>query len=515
MDGSPMRSFSQVRVFLYVDGLRAQQELRMKSNGLPSSVIAMMALFSACLPAHGQVPVVTYDLVIHGGRVIDPETGLDAIRDVGITGNTIAAVSTEKLHGKRILDAGGLIVSPGFIDLHQHGQEPEDYRLKAFDGVTSALEMEIGARDISTYLSERSGGALINYGATANYDAARATAFHTPVPQGEILPHAGPGTNDPATPEQIQQIESILREQIHAGALGVGMGIQYVPGANHAEVIQIFQLAASYHLPVYTHVRSAGAIDPGSVEAVGEVIAAAAVTGASLHVVHINSSCLKLAPLCLQMVAGARARGLDVTSEAYPYIAGMTQINAALFNPGWQEKFGITYHDLALPDTGERLTRERFEQLHADPKPQTVLLFMNDETTVDNDIRNPLVMIASDGVRGHPREAGTYCRILARYVREQRSLTLSDAVRKMSLMPAQRLAASTPVGARKGRIQPGADADIVVFDLTTVTDHSTYGHPDETSTGMRYVLVQGVPIIEDGKLLSNKLPGKSITATPH
>jgi N-acyl-D-aspartate/D-glutamate deacylase len=486
----------------------------MKSN-LSSFVIAMMALSSISLPAFGQGPTVAYDLVIHGGRVIDPETGLNAIRDVGITGNTIAAVSSEELHGKRIFNADGLIVSPGFIDLHQHGQEAEDYRLKAFDGVTSALEMEIGARNVSTYLSERAGGTLINYGATANYDSARATAFHTPVPKGEILPHAGPGTNDPATPEQIQQIESILREQIQAGALGVGMGIQYVPGANRAEVIQIFQLAASYHLPVYTHVRSAGATDPGSIEAVGEVIAAAAVTGAPLHIVHINSSCLKLAPLCLQMVAGARARGLDVTTEAYPYVAGMTQINSALFNPGWQEKFGISYHDLALPDTGERLTRERFEQLHADPKPQGVLLFMNDDTTVDNDIRNPLIMIASDGERGHPREAGTYCRILARYVREQKSLTLSDAVRKMSFMPAQRLAASTPVGARKGRIQPGADADIVVFDLATVADRSTYSHPVETSTGMKYVLVQGVPIIEDGKLVSNKLPGRPITTTQH
>ncbi len=463
--------------------------------------------------ATGQLRSETYDLVIHGGRVIDPETGLDAIRDVGILGSTISAVSSEVLRGKRIINAEGLVVSPGFIDLHQHGQTPEDYRLKAFDGVTSALEMEIGARDISAFLTERSGGALINYGATANYDAARASAFHDEVPEGEILPHAGPGTNDPATPEQILQIEGRLRQQIAAGALGIGMGIQYVPGATRAEVIQAFQLAASYHLPVFTHVRSAGAKDPGSsIDAVAEVIAAAAVTGAPLHIVHINSSCLTLAPLCLEMLAGARARGLDITTEAYPYIAGMTQINSALFNPGWQEKFNITYGDLALPDTGERLTAQRFEQLHADPHPQAVLIYLNKESTVDNDIRDPLVMIASDGERGHPREAGTFCRILARYVRAQKSLTLTDAIRKMSLMPAQRLAASTSIGGRKGRIQPGADADIVVFDLATVADHATYAHPDETSTGMRYVFVQGTPIIEDGKLTTRGRPGRAITA---
>ena len=442
--------------------------------------------------------------------MIDPETNLDAVRDIGITGNSIAAVSSETLHGRRTLNAAGLVVSPGFIDLHQHGQKAEDYRLKAFDGVTSALEMELGAPDIPTFLSERGHGALINYGATANFGVARAQVFHTPLQRDAILPAAGVATNDPATPEQMEQVEALLRRQIEAGALGIGLGIQYVPGASRAEILRLFQLAASYSLPVYTHARSAGAHDPGSVEAVGEVIADAAITGAPLHIAHVNSSCLKLAPLCLQMIAGARARGLDVTTEAYPYTAAMTQINAALFNPGWQEKFGISYHDLALPDTGERLTRERFEQLHADPKPRAVLLFMNDDDTVDEVVRDPLVMIASDGLRDHPRGAGSYCRILARYVRQQKSLTVSDSVRKMSLMPAQRLAASTPAAARKGRLQPGADADIVVFDLATVVDRATYAHPDEASTGMKYVLVQGTPIIEDGRWVADRLPGRPI-----
>ena len=135
-------------------------------------------------------------------------------------------------------------------------------------------------------------------------------------------------------------MEAQLQAELDAGALGIGMGIQYVPGATRQEILHIFRLAASRHVPVFTHVRSAGKKEPGSsVEAVGEVIAAAAVTGASLQIVHINSSCLADAPECLAMVAGARARGLDVTTEAYPYIAGMTQINSALFNPGWQEKF--------------------------------------------------------------------------------------------------------------------------------------------------------------------------------
>lgn len=479
--------------------------MRTKMSLCLTLALAMAAL--ATMPMLGQ----SYDVVIRGGRVIDPETGLDGIRDVGIQGSRIAAISAQPLQGKQVLDAHGLVVSPGFIDLHEHGQTPADYRLKAFDGVTTALEMEIGTPDVSAFLAQRKGGELVNYGTTADYDAARAMAFHTPLPPGEIIAASGPATDDPATPEQVQQMIAALDTQIRAGALGVGMGIQYAPGASRLEVLQIFRFAARKGLPVYTHVRSAGHADPGSsIEAVSEVIADAAVTGAPLHIVHINSSCLKDGPECLAMVAGARARGLDVTTEAYPYTAGMTGINSALFNPGWRQKFGIDYSDVVVPETGERLTQARFRAMHADPKSHEVLLFLNDDATVDRDILNPLVMIASDGEPTHPREAGTYCRVLARYVRQQQSLTLSDAIRKMSLMPAQVLERSTPEGLRKGRIQVGADADIVVFDLASVADRATYSHPSVPSTGMEYVLVQGKPIILHGKLQPNVLPGKPL-----
>ncbi len=469
----------------------------------------ILAVTSAFLPIASQAQ--SYDLVIHGGRVIDPETNLDAVRDLGINSGRIAAISETPLQGRRVIDATGLVVTPGFIDLHQHAQTLESDRLKVMDGVTTGLEMEIGVPSVAEFLAARHGHALINFGATASHAAERAAVFGAPLPKGEILPPSSPATNDPASPKQIEEIKSRLQMQFDAGALGLGMGIQYTPGASRLEVIQMFLLAAAHDLPVYTHVRSIGQLDPGSsVESVSEVIAATAVSGAPLHIVHINSSCLKNAPDCLDMVAGARGRGLDVTTEAYPYTAGMTLINSALFNPGWQEKLGIGYHDLQLPDTGERLTRERFETLHASPKPQPVLLHVNDEPMVDAVIRNPLVMIASDGEMGHPRNAGTYCRILARYVREQRSLSLEDAIRKMSFMPAQELERSTSEASRKGRIQAGADADIDVFDLATVSDRATYAHPTEPSVGMRYVLVGGTLVVDNGKLVSNVFPGREI-----
>jgi N-acyl-D-aspartate/D-glutamate deacylase len=452
-----------------------------------------------------------YDLVFEGGRVLDPETGLDAVRNVGIRDGKIVRVSSEALSGRRVVHAGGLVVAPGFIDLHQHGQELESQRVKALDGVTTALELEIGAPDVAQFLKSKEGHSLIHYGTAASHVAARAAVFGAPLPAGTILPKSGPATDLPATPEQIEAIRRRLRAELDAGGLAVGMGIQYTPGATRLEVIDMFRLAAERGLPVYTHMRSAGRIEPGSsIEAVSEVIGASAITGAALHIVHINSSCLRDSLECLSMIEGARARGLDVTTEAYPYIAGMTAVNSALFNPGWREKLGIDYSDLVLPDTGEHLTKQRFDELHNSNTTRWVLVFANTQEIVDKVIPHPLVMIASDGAEGHPRNAGTYSRVLAQYVREKGTVTLMDAIRKMSFIPAQMLERSTPAARQKGRLQEGADADIVVFDAGTISDRATFEKPMEPSVGVRYLVVGGTVVVDDGKLVPDVFPGREI-----
>jgi N-acyl-D-aspartate/D-glutamate deacylase len=208
------------------------------------------------------------------------------------------------------------------------------------------------------------------------------------------------------------------------------------------------------------------------------------------------------------MVEGARARGLDVTTEAYPYIAGMTSINSALFNPGWQNKLGIGYGELMLPETGERLNRERFDELHNSSTMRLVVIFNNRQEVIDKVIPHPLVMIASDGAEGHPRNAGTYSRVLAQYVREKGTITLMDALRKMSLMPAQVLESSTPAARQKGRLQEGADADIVVFDARTITDRATFDKPTEPSVGVRYLVVGGTVVVDQGKIVPDVFPGR-------
>jgi N-acyl-D-aspartate/D-glutamate deacylase len=460
-----------------------------------------------------------YDLVLEGGRVMDPETALDAIRNVGIRDGKIARISAVPLSGRRVIHAAGLVVAPGFIDLHQHGQEITSQQVKAFDGVTTALEMEIGAPDVAQFLNAKQGHSLIHYGTTASHVAARALVFGAPLsaptigPHAgipEILPKSGPATDLPATPEQIARIQRRLRDELDAGALGIGMGIQYTPGATRLEVIDMFRVAAERKLPVYTHMRSGGRIEPGSAfESVEEVIGAAAITGAPLHIVHINSTCLRDSLECLALIAGARAR-LDVTTEAYPYIAGMTAINSAVFNPGWRERQGIDYNNLVIPDTGEHLTKERFDELHNSTQQQWILIFANTQEIIDTVIPNPLVMIASDGAEGHPRNAGTYSRVLAQYVREKKTLTLMEALRKMTLMPAQMLERSTPAARQKGRLQEGADADIVVFDPQTIADRSTFEKPMEPSVGVHYLLVGGTPLIDEEKLVPDIYPGRAI-----
>jgi dihydroorotase len=445
-----------------------------------------------------------YDIVIRGGRVMDPASGLDAVRDIGIRGKQIAAVSKTRLKGRTEIDATGLVVAPGFVDLHSHGQDEENYRLKAMDGVTTALELEVGVSPVGSWYARRRGKAIVNYGAAVGHIPIRMAMMKD---SGGLLPR-DEAVRRRATPAEMDGMLGELSRGVDDGALGIGLGINYTAAATREEILSIFRLAAQRKVPLYVHLRFAGAQDPGSfATAMQEVIADAAVTGASLHVVHLTSVAMRQAPLGLEMIDGARKRGIDITTEMYPYPASNTDLASALFDDGWQQRLGIGFGDLQWAATGERLTAASFARYRK--QGGSVIVYNIPEEVVRETIVNPMVMIASDGGLhdgvGHPRSAGCYARVLGKYVREEKQLTLMDALRKMTAMPADRLGLVS-----KGRIRTGSDADIAVFDPRRVTDRATFQKPSLPSEGFRYVLVNGVFVVRDGQLLEGVMPGTGI-----
>jgi N-acyl-D-aspartate/D-glutamate deacylase len=451
----------------------------------------------------------SYDVVIANGRVMDPESGLDGLRNVGIVAGKIRAISAAPLKGKTIVDAKGLVVAPGFIDLHEHGQAPENYKYQAHDGVTTSLELEVGTEDVDKWYAEREGKALINYGVSIGHIPVRMRVMNDP---GDYLPR-GAAARQEATAEELAEMERKMEAGFERGALAMGMGINYTPAATHSEIVDMFKIAAKYEAPVHVHLRYAGLQEPETgLNAIEEVIAAAAATGAPLHVVHITSMGLKDTPELIAMVAGAQKRGLDVTTECYPYTASSTDLASAIFDEGWQERLGITYHDVQWAATGERLTAETFAKYRK--QGGIVVIFNIPDEAARAAMANPMVMVASDGMRitgpmVHPRGQGTFSRVLGYYVREQNVLGLMAALRKMTLMPAQRLEKRAPVFRDKGRIRVGADADITVFDPESVIDKATYEKPLQYSAGIQYVFVNGTLVVKNGEFVEGVFPGRA------
>jgi N-acyl-D-aspartate/D-glutamate deacylase len=445
---------------------------------------------------------------------MDPETGLDAVRDVGIRGGVIAAIREGRLDGREVLDARGLVVAPGFIDLHSHAQTAEAYALKAQDGVTAALELEVGVGDVDGWYAEREGRAQVHFGASIGHIPVRMAVMGDPPGFLPDVQKSGAATKE-ATDAQIAEIAGRLREGLRRGAVAVGFGIQYTPAASRWEILEAFRVAAEFGASCHVHMRHNGAREPNSsTQALEEVIAAAAVTGAPLHVVHIHSTSARITPRNLGIIAEARARGMDVTTECYPYTAGMTDLASGVFAEGWREAMEIDYKDLMWVATGERLTAESFERYRKTGG--WVAIFSIPPAAVEAALRAPFAIVASDGLlqagKGHPRNAGTYARVLGHYVREQKVLTLMEALRKISLMPAQRLERHVPMMKQKGRVQVGADADLAVFDPDRVIDRATYEQPTRPSEGFRFVLVGGEPVVKDGALVTGLLPGRAVRA---
>jgi N-acyl-D-glutamate deacylase len=491
-----------------------------------------------------------HDVVILNGRVIDPETRLDAVRHVGITDGRITIITKEQITGKKTIDATGHVVAPGFIDLHAHGQNIGDYRMQAMQGVTTMLELESGVLPIGEWYDKQAKKQLpIHYGAAAGWTFARIATFagEQPVSTPTYFQDAQSRSDwkmNLATPEQLEEIMAMVEQGLDEGAIGIGINAGYAPGYGRKEYFALAELAAARGVATFTHVRYASNMEPrSSFEAVQELIANAAITGAHMHLCHINSTSLKDIHATLKLVDDAFERDINISVGAYPWGAASTVVGAAMFTgEGWRERMGSTASNFQLGT--ERMTEEQIADYQKN-KPGTFIVWHfldesdpDDLALLDASILHPDILIESDemfwmfmddhdriinysgdewplpeGTFSHPRSNGTFAKVLRSYVRERGLMSLQEALRKMTLMPAQTLEGFVPQMKKKGRLQEGMDADIVVFDPETISDVGTYEKPNQPAVGVQTVLVNGGFVVRDGELILDAPHGRPIRRT--
>lgn len=482
----------------------------------PVSVVAALGLL-ASLFVNAATP---YDLVINNGRVIDPESQLDAVRSLGIREGKIVAISADPLKAERSIDATGLIVSPGFINLHSHSVAEPGYRLELLDGVTTVLELEAGSFPIARFGHQLGNAPLTHFGASVGHAWIRMQVID-PEALSELgrsgrLDMSGPTFTQPANPEELAQIRALIEQELIAGGLGIGLLLDYMTRAvTEAERDMIFSVAARFGVPVFVHVRRGVDGDPAGLE---EVMAVAERFGAPLHICHLNASAMSGVDYWLDQIDAARERGLDVTTEIFPWTAGSAAISSDVFSRNWREIFAIDYEDVQWAETGEWLTEETFTAFRAiRPDGQTMHHYIREEWN-RRAIERPHVMVASDAMpltsyerKVVPNGAGTSTRVLGQFVREEKLLSLSDAIARLSWLPAQRMEAFASDFRTKGRIQLGADADLAIFDANRVAARADYAHPFLAPVGMQYVVVAGTITVRDGVLADEVGAGSKLT----
>ena len=484
---------------------------------------------------------VFHDVVIRGGRVVDPVSGLDTVTDLGIAGGRVAALGAG-LRARTELDAAGCVVAPGFIDLHNHAQDLAGHRLAAMDGVTTALDLESGVAPTRTvYAAAAAEGRPLNYGYSAPWAAARLQVL-AEVPRdgtiGTMLAHIGdPRWQRPAQPREVQQILDLLRDDLTDGALGIGVIVGYAQATDPSEYLAVAAVAAEHGVPTYTHARDLVDTTPEVViDGAEELVRAAGETGAHMHYCHVNSTSFRHVDRVLALVDRVRTEGSRVTTEAYPYGAGMTGIGAEFLAPDRLGARGMTPQSLVYAPTSERVADEaRLRHLRDTDPGGLVIVHMLDETQ-PADVQLLLrsltfddACIASDAMpltwQGapapdawplpptaftHPRAAGTFSKAFRLMVTEHAVIDVPEFVRRASCLPAAVVEQATKGAVRKGTLAVDADADVVVFDPIAYRDQATYEACTRPSSGVRHLVVSGTPVVRDGELQLDARPGRPV-----
>ncbi|MFL2491978.1 MAG: amidohydrolase family protein [Luminiphilus sp.] len=483
-----------------------------------------VALTFALMASMAQAKTITsdvFDTVIEGGRVMDPETNFDGIANIGIRRGKITHISTERLKANRIIDARGLVVSPGFIDIHSHTPTRLGEHLSVLDGITTQLDLEAGSYPPTDYGYQYKAGAQLHYGSSVGHFAIRGLVMDNST-QGYFFSEdglfslGGAMWSQPATPAQVNEMREHLRNGLQLGGLGIGVLLDYMTEAvTESELSMIFATAAEYDTPVYVHVRRGMPGDPTGLD---EVIALAERHGVATLICHITHSAMGGIGVWLSKIDAANSQGARITTETLSYLAGGTSIAADVFvNRDWRAIFDIDYEDVQWVPTGEWLDEKRFLQYQREfPTSSINHHYVKEEWLVEA-LKWPGMMVSTDAlpafdleVKTNPNIAGTYAHFLGRYVRDLEVMPLMEGLRRITLLPAQWLSQASSVFETKGRIQVGADADLVIFDSETIAARAEYGDPYQPSVGIAHVLVAGRPVVVNGSQVEGRYPGQHL-----
>jgi len=469
-----------------------------------------------------------YDLVITGGRVMDPETLFDDIANVGIKDGRIVAISKDALTGAETVDATGHIVAPGFIDTHFHFQAPIGYRLGLRDGLTSSMDFEMGCAGsyVAAWYEARAGVTQANYGCAVSHEFARAMfidgsdggdyLINGPIAAYETRKKTGWSVTRP-TLEQGNAILEEIDRGLQAGAPGIGSTVGYMrDGVSSREMFEVQKVGARYGRATGAHTRYTLGTDTTENNGAQELVANALALGAPAIVLHFNNPGWRLAH---QMIIGLQEQGHNIWGEIYPYAAGSTTINASFLEPkSWIDEMGKRYEDTMLdPVTGEYYTLETYKATVASEPTRPIVIFKMPAEDQAKWLTLKGVTMASDAVGAepylgpwdfpldqvggtHPRTAGSRGATI-RLGREN-NIPMMQLMSILSYNAAKHLGdTGLKFMQERGRIQTGMVADIVVFDPELFTDNSTYEKGAIPSTGMKAVIVNGVVTVSDDKVL--------------
>lgn len=502
----------------------------------------------------------SFDLVIKGGRIVDGTGGPWFLGDVGIAGDTIVAVAGAlDPRGARTIDASGLVVAPGFVDVHSHSEARGDNQ----DIIGNPAAENNVRQGVTTIVAGPDGGGSVDVAAyLARVEAARpAINVGTFIGHGAVRGSVVGQANRAATPDELQRMRDVVRAGMRAGALGLSTGLFYVPG-NYAPLDEVVELArvAGEHGGIHqSHMRDEAA---RVLDSVRETITIGERGGLPTQITHhkiIGKANWGRSVETLRLIDDARARGVDVTIDQYPYTASSTSIQGGLV-PQWAQEGGRASLLNRIRDEGTRrkmlaaivnaietdrgggdpahvvlaacswdpslagkslaqVLRDRGRPPTVDHAADLVLEIVQkggcsaiyhaiSEDDLVRIMKHPATMIASDALPGiptfgtdvpHPRAYGTFARVLGSYVRDKRALTLEEAVRKMSSFPAARVGFVD-----RGIIRPGLKADLAVFDPATVHDRATFDRPHAYAEGMVAVIVNGRVTLDAGRMTSER-----------